>query len=81
MVKVLSYGLKKKRSAMMYFILGMMIGSFYAIVIGPASLKDNPQPPMTLETFNVWFFLIGGVVIFGLQFLKTMVDKRDAAKK
>lgn len=80
-VKVLSYGLKKKRSAMMYFILGMMIGSFYAIAIGPASLKENPQPPMTLETFNVWFFLIGGVVIFGLQFLKTMVDKRDAAKK
>ena len=80
-VKLLRYGLKKKRSAMMYFILGMMIGSFYAIVMGPASLKDNPHPAMTFETFNIWFFLIGGVVIFGLQLLKTMVDKRDAAKK
>ncbi len=80
-VKVLRYGLVKKRSAMMYFILGMMIGSLYAIVMGPASLKDNPQPPMTFETFNIWFFIIGGVVIFGLQFLKTMLDGKKADKE
>lgn len=70
-VKVLRAGLEKHRGAMMYFILGMMLGSFYAILMGPTTLKDNPQPMMTLSTFNWITFLIGGIVIFGLQLLKS----------
>lgn len=74
-VKVLKYALSKRRSAMMYFVIGMMVASLYAIVMGPVSLKDNPKPPMTFETFNILFFIIGGVVIFGLQMLKTAFNK------
>lgn len=71
-VKVLRNALQKHRPAVMYFIIGMMLGSFYAIIMGPESLKDNPQPAMTLSTFRPLFFVIGGVIIFGLQVLKDM---------
>lgn len=76
-VKGLKAALTKKRSATMYTILGMMLGSIYAIVMGPTSLKNNPQPAMTPETFSLLFFIIGGVVIQGLQLLKRVFDKKE----
>lgn len=79
-VKGLKAALEKARSATMYAIIGMMLGSLYAIVMGPTSLKDNPQPAMTLGSFNVVFFVVGGIVILGLQVLKSWMAKREAAK-
>lgn len=76
-VKGLKLALTQKRSATMYTILGMMLGSIYAIVMGPTSLKTNPQPAMTLQTFHLLFFIIGGVVIQGLQLLKRLSDKKE----
>ena len=73
-VKGLKYLLEKHRSAIMYCIIGMMIGSFYAIVMGPTSL-DEPRPAMTLETFHIIYFLIGGVVILGIQGLKKVFNR------
>ena len=69
-VKGLKFLLEKHRSAIMYTIVGMMLGSFYAIVMGPTSLKENPRPALSFDTFNILFFVIGGVVIFGIQGLK-----------
>lgn len=80
-VKGLKVALDKARSATMYCIIGMMIGSLYAIVMGPTSLKENPRPAMTFETFDIVFFIIGGVVIFGLQALKVFFAKREAVKE
>lgn len=80
-VKGLKVALDKARSATMYTIVGMMIGSFYAIVMGPTSLKDNPRPALTFETFDIVFFIIGGVVILGLQALKVFFARREAAKE
>lgn len=79
-VKGLKVVLEKFRSATMYAIVGMMVGSLYSIVMGPTSLKDNPQPAMTFDTFNVVFFIIGGVVILGLQVFKVVLAKKEAAK-
>lgn len=79
-VRGLKIVLSKARSATVYVILGMMLGSLYSIVVGPTSLKDNPRPAMTFETFNILFFIIGGVVILGLQFLKAWLAKREANK-
>ena len=80
-VKGLKIALDKARSATMYCIIGMMLGSLYAIVMGPTSLKENPRPAMTWDTFNIVFFIIGGVVILGLQALKVLSAKREAAKQ
>lgn len=63
--------LEKNRSAMVYAILGMMIASLYAIVIGPASLKV-PQPAMSLKTFDIIFFGIGVLLTLGFQLLKKL---------
>lgn len=76
-VKGLKTALTKARSATMYAIIGMMLGSLYAIVMGAESLKNNPQPAMNFDTFNVVFFIIGGAVILGLQALKAFIAKRS----
>lgn len=73
-IKVIKIALEKHRSKMIYFIIGLMIGSLYAIVLGPTTL-ENSQPALSLDTFSVLFFVIGGAVIFGLQKFKTMTEK------
>ncbi len=80
-VKGLKFVLDKARSATVYAIIGMMLGSLYAIVMGPTSLKDNPRPAMNLDSFNVVFFIIGGVVIIGLQVVKHIIEKKEASKE
>ncbi len=73
-VKGLKVLLEKYRSAMMYLIVGMMVGSFYAIIMGPTNL-DEPVAPLSLDTFSLLFFVIGGVVIYGIQGLKKVLNK------
>lgn len=73
-VKGLKYLLSEHRSAMMYFIIGMMVGSFYAIVMGPTSL-DTPKEALSFDTFHILFFIAGGVVILGIQALKKVFNK------
>ncbi len=73
-VKLLRTGLEKCRSQMVFLILGLVIGSIYAIVTGPTTL-DTPQPAMTMQTFRIGFFLLGGVILGALQLLKKYMEK------
>lgn len=66
--------LKTKRSQMIYLIFGLMIGSLYAVVMGPTTL-DNPVAPLSIQTFNVLFFIIGGLVILGLEAIKRLIKE------
>lgn len=77
-VKLIRTCLEKFRSQMVYFIIGMMVGSPYAITMGPTTL-EVPKPAMAVGNFSVVFFIIGGVIIFGLQKLKAMSDRDEAA--
>lgn len=73
-VKGLKFLLEKHRSAIMYAIIGMMTGSLYAIVMGPVSVdKDNAA--LAFNSFHIFYFIIGGVVIFGIQGLKKVLNK------
>lgn len=72
-IKLIRMALKKFRGGMIYLIIGLMLGSIYSIVMGPATL-DTPQPAMTFDTFSIVFFLIGGAVIVGMQFMKKLAD-------
>lgn len=74
-VKALRYGLEKHRSAIMYFIIGMMLGSFYAIVMGPTAIS-TPTDPLSWNSFRFLFFLAGGIIILGLQALKYVFEKK-----
>ena len=73
-VKLIRKALEKFRPQTIFLIIGMMIGSIYAVIMGPTTL-DVPQPAMTFGEFNILFFIIGGVVILGMQKLKTMKEK------
>ncbi len=79
-VKVLKAGLEHHRSAMVYLIIGMMIGSLYAIVMGPTTLSE-PKDPLSLSTFSILFFLIGAVLVLGMQKLKVMGEKAEKKEK
>lgn len=79
-IKLIKIALEKARSQTIYCIIGLMIGSFYAIIMGPTTL-EVPQEPMSLSTFSIIFFVIGGLVIFGLEKFKTILEKKSENKK
>ena len=79
--------LKKYRPQMVWLILGLMAGSFYAIVMAPAGL-DAPQPPVSPASFDWLGFALGIAILLGLEALRrwtarqtapeTMTEKRAA---
>lgn len=80
-IRLIRMCLTRFRSQSIYTVIGMMIGSLYSIIQGPLTLSI-PQPAMSLETFSILFFIIGGVVVGGLQLLKThLEDPSDAPEK
>ena len=68
-VKGIKVCLDKFRSQMVYAILGMMLGSLYAIVMGPTTL-EVPQPAMNFESFHFIACLIGVGLIILLQVVR-----------
>lgn len=68
-VKLIRKALERFRPQTIYLIIGLMLGSVYAVIKGPETL-DTPQEALSLGTFHILFFVIGGAVIVGLQKLK-----------
>ena len=68
-VKIIQICLKRFRVQTMYTILGMMTGSFYAIIMGPATL-ENAQPALNLQKFNIIAAVIGLLLVLGMHMLK-----------
>lgn len=75
-IKLIKIALQKFRSQTIYCIIGLMIGSIYAIVMGPTTL-DVPQMPMNFGTFSIIFFILGGAIIMGLEKLKTILKTKN----
>ena len=75
-IKVIRYLLEHNRCAIIYFILGLMIGSIYAVFMGPTTL-DVPKDPMNFKTFNFIFFIIGGALILGLEKSKSLMESKQ----
>ena len=72
-VKVIRTCLKRYRSQTLHFIIGMMLGSFYAIVMGPTTLSV-PLDPLRFESFSIVFCLMGLALVLGLQRLKSRLQ-------
>lgn len=79
-IKLIKLALAKFRPQTIYLIIGLMIGSLYAIVMGPQTL-EIPQPPMNIYTFNILGFILGGIIIFGLQKSKNLLEKSENQKR
>lgn len=73
-IRLLRYLLANHRSKVIYTIIGLMIGSLYAVVMGPTTL-EIPEAPMGFGEFSILFFLLGGGLILGLEKLKKVLDK------
>lgn len=70
--------LQNHRSAMVWLILGLMLGSLYAIANGPASL-DVPLAPLSVSTFQLPAFLLGVGLLLALEALKKAMEKKEGA--
>lgn len=75
-IRIIKIALQKFRSQTVYLIIGLMIGSLYSIVMGPTTL-ENVQNPMDLSTFNIIWFAIGCVIIYGLEKIKKILLKNN----
>jgi len=77
-IRAIRTALQKYRSAMIWFILGLMLGALYAIAMGPASLQ-TPQPPLSAATFRPLAFLLGVGLLVGLELLRRRMERSVTA--
>ena len=68
--------LRKYRAQTIYTIVGLMIGSIYAVIMGPKSL-EIPKPPMSIETFSIVFFAVGVTLVPALEKLKNLLKNKN----
>lgn len=74
-IKLIRHFLETARPQMIYLILGLMIGSLYAVIMGPTTL-EVPKAPMSWDTFSILFFIIGGGIIIGLEQFSKFIEKK-----
>ncbi len=70
--------LKKHRGAMVYLIIGLMLGSLFAIVMGPTTLTQ-PLPALSLSTFSLPGFSLGIAALLALELLKNVTARKKQA--
>ena len=76
-VRIVRYLLKKFRGETMYCIIGLMIGSIYAVIMSPKSL-EVPMPPLSIDTFKFVFFAIGCILVPALEKVKSTLKSKDS---
>lgn len=78
-IRIIRDRMRKSRDKMLYLIIGMIVGSLYAIVMGPTTIGGNL--PLSLETFSPLGFFIGIVILFILEIIKIMTEKNRTVEK
>lgn len=73
-VKVIKVCLEKFRSQTIYLILGMMAGSFYAIVMGPTTL-NVPKEALGPGNFHILWAAAGVALVLGMQIVKERSER------
>lgn len=68
-VKAIRFCLEKYRPQTVYMILGMMIGSLYAICMGPTTL-ETAQSALNIDNFHAVAMILGVALVYGLQKIK-----------
>lgn len=75
-VKVIKVCLERFRPQAVYMILGMMLGSFYAIIQGPTTL-EIPKAAINFGNFQILPCLVGAALVAGMQIIKERSVKRQ----
>ena len=71
--------LRDHRSPMVWLILGLMLGSLYAIGNGPATL-DSALPPLSIASFRLPAFALGILILVALELLKKHMEQKGACE-
>ena len=75
-VRLVRYLLRVYRSQTIFFIIGLMIGSIYSLIMGPMSLEAS-KPPINIYNFKIGFFIIGCVLVPALEMLKYVLKNKN----
>ncbi|MDO4260943.1 MAG: DUF368 domain-containing protein [Eubacteriales bacterium] len=68
-VKAIRLSLERFRPQTVQLILGMMIGSFYAIVMGPTTL-ETPAAALSFSSLHLPAAALGVLLVLGMQMIK-----------
>lgn len=74
-VRSVRYLLRTFRPKTIYCIIGLMIGSIYAVIMGPTSLEVS-KSPMSMSEFSILFFVIGCILVSALEKLKYVLNNK-----
>lgn len=74
-IRIIRQRMRNNRGKMMYLILGMIIGSLYAIVMGPTTFGGNP--PLNLYNFSIHGFILGIFILFILEIIRILRLKEE----
>jgi len=77
-IRVIRDRMRRTRDKMIYLIIGMMVGSLYAIVMGPTTIGGNA--PLTRDTFSPLGFFIGIIILFILEIIKIRTEKNKTGE-
>lgn len=75
-ISAIRAALQKYRSQMIWRILGLMLGSLYAIANGPASLA-TPRPALSMATSQPVGFVLGATVLLAPEGAKMMMERKE----
>lgn len=79
--KIISNAFKNHRSKVLYFIMGLLIGSIYAIYNSAPLIEGvdgNNFAPFTLDNLNIIALILGIFAIIGIEIIKNILNgKKD----
>lgn len=75
-VKGIQKSLEKFRAQTVMLIIGMLIGSLYAIVMGPTTV-DSSNAMLNSSNFSPLFFAVGIALVLLLELAKRKFDKKS----
>lgn len=79
--KIISNAFKNHRSKVLYFIMGLLIGSIYAIYNSAPLIEGvdgNNFAPFTLDNLNIIALILGIFAIIGIEIVKNILNgKKD----
>lgn len=75
-VKIIQKSLEKFRSQTVMLIIGMLIGSLYAIVMGPTTLSNSNQM-LGIGNFSIIFCIIGIALVVLLELVKRKLNNNS----
>lgn len=74
-VNAIRNALRKYRKQMLWLIIGLMLGSLYAIINGPTTM-DSSLAPLSVGSFSFLAFVLGIAILLSLELIKKAVEKR-----